>query len=466
MSIKPKSYTLENLDQNIFRAYDIRGIVGSALTDATVYHLGRAFATQAKSISIEHVNVAADGRLSSPALKKLLIEGLLDGGMDVSDLGFVATPVLYFGAHQSESLTGIMITGSHNPKDYNGFKMMLAGNTLALDEIQQLKAIILSEDYSEGEGSVEPVDVRGTYMQSILDDIKLTRPLKTVVDCGNGIPGAMNPGLIKALGCEVTPLFCEVDGNFPNHHPDPGKLENLLECISEVKRQKADVGLAFDGDGDRVGIVTPKGNMVYADRLLMLFAQDVLSRNPGAEIIYDVKCSRLLNDVIIQAGGKGTMWKTGHSLIKRKMRESGALLAGEMSGHVFFKERWYGFDDGLYAAARLLEILAASDLDLDQLFDQFPEEISTPEINIPVSDDNKFSIIEKMQAGHYPGGNKNTIDGVRVDYPDGWGLIRASNTTPVLVLRFEASSIQAIEHIKNQFQQQLEAIDTHLNIMI
>ncbi len=458
------SYPLENLDHNIFRAYDIRGVVGSALTDATVYHLGRAFATQAKSEGVTQVCVAADGRISSPHLKNLLIEGLLDGGADVSDIGFVATPVLYFAAHHSASLTGIMITGSHNPKDYNGFKMVLAGNTLALEEIQQLKIIMLSQDYSEGEGSVEPKDVRGDYMQSILQDIKLARPLKTVVDCGNGIPGEMNPGLIEALGCEVTPLYCDVDGNFPNHHPDPGKLENLLECISEVKRLKADVGLAFDGDGDRVGIVTPKGNMVYADRLMMLFAQDVLSRNPGAEIIYDVKCSRLLNKVITEAGGTGTMWKTGHSLIKRKMRQSGALLAGEMSGHVFFKERWYGFDDGLYAAARLLEILAASDLDLDQIFEQFPEEISTPEINIQVTDDNKFQIIEKMQAGTYQGGEKNTIDGVRVDYPDGWGLIRASNTTPVLVLRFEASSDQAIKRIQQQFQQQLQSIDPSLSI--
>lgn len=457
-------YTLENLDQNIFRAYDIRGIVGSALTDACVYHLGRAFATQALSEGITTLCVAADGRISSPHLKQLLIEGLLDGGMDVSDLGFVATPVLYYGATHSESLTGIMITGSHNPKDYNGFKMMLGGNTLALDEIQQLKQHMLSQKYSEGEGSVEALDIRGAYMQSIMGDIKLARPLKAVVDCGNGIPGEMNPGLIEALGCEVTALYCEVDGNFPNHHPDPGKLENLLECISEVKRQKADLGLAFDGDGDRVGIVTPKGKMVYADRLMMLFSQDVLSRNPGAEIIYDVKCSRILDDVISQAGGKGTMWKTGHSLIKRKMRESGALLAGEMSGHIFFKERWFGFDDGLYAAARLLEILAASDRDLDEIFAQYPEELSTPEINIAVSDDDKFTIIQKMQAAQYNGGTKNTIDGVRVDYADGWGLVRASNTTPVLVLRFEAQTPLALQRIEQQFQEQLQSIDSSLSI--
>ena len=457
-------YKLDNLDHNIFRAYDIRGVVGSALTDATVYHLGRAFATQAKSQNVEYVCVAADGRISSPHLKQLLIEGLLDGGVEVGDVGYVATPVLYYAATHSDSLTGIMITGSHNPKDYNGFKMMLAGNTLALEEIQLLKDIMLSEDYSEGEGNVESLDVRGAYMQSIISDIKLARPLKTVVDCGNGIPGEMNPGLIEALGCEVTPLYCDVDGNFPNHHPDPGKLENLLDCISEVKKQGADIGLAFDGDGDRVGIVTPKGNMVYADRLMMLFAQDVLSRNPGAEIIYDVKCSRLLNDIIKEAGGIGTMWKTGHSLIKRKMRESGALLAGEMSGHVFFKERWFGFDDGLYAAARLLEILAASDMDLDEIFAQFPEELSTPEINIQVSDDNKFDIIAKMQAKDFPGGNKNTIDGVRVDYPDGWGLIRASNTTPVLVLRFEASTKEALARIEQQFTEHLQTIDSSLTI--
>ena len=458
------SYTLEDLDHNIFRAYDIRGIAGSALTDAAVYHLGRAYATQAKSEGVTSVCVAADGRISSPHLKALLIEGLLDGGANVSDIGFVATPVLYYAAHQSESLSGIMITGSHNPKEYNGFKMMLAGNTLALDEIQRLKDIMLSQDYSEGEGDVEALDVRAQYMQHIVNDINLKRPLKTVVDCGNGIPGEMNPGLIKALGCDVTPLYCEVDGNFPNHHPDPGKLENLLECIEQVKALKADVGLAFDGDGDRVGIVTPKGNMVYADRLLMLFAQDVLSRNPGAEVIYDVKCSRILKDVIKEAGGKATMGQTGHSLIKRKMRQSGALLAGEMSGHVFFKERWFGFDDGLYAAARLLEILSASDLDLDQIFEQYPEELSTPEINITVSDDDKFKMIEQLQQADYPGGDKNTIDGVRVDYSDGWGLVRASNTTPVLVLRFEAADQQALDRIQQQFQANLLSVDSSLTI--
>jgi len=460
----PMSYKLKKLDDNIFRAYDIRGIVGSALNDETVYHLGRAFATQAKSQDVSSVCIAADGRISSPHLKNLLIEGLLDGGLNVEDVGFVATPVLYYAVEKSAAKTGIMITGSHNPKDYNGFKMVIAGNTLALDEITQLKTLMISQAYSEDEGEAQILDVRGAYMHQIVSDIKLTRPLKVVVDCGNGIAGEMNPGLIKALGCEVTPLYCEVDGNFPNHHPDPGKLENLQDCISAVKAQKADIGLAFDGDGDRVGVVTPKGNMIYTDRLMMLFAKDLLARNPCAEIIYDVKCSRLLSQVIKDHGGKGTMSQTGHSLMKRKMRETGALLGGEVSGHVYFKERWFGFDDGLYTAARLLEILSASDLDLDQIFEQFPEELSTPEINIAVSDDTKFNIIEKMQAADYPGGEKNTIDGVRVDYQDGWGLVRASNTTPMLVLRFEAATAEALSRIEQEFSTQLHIIDPNLNI--
>lgn len=457
-------HTLDQLDHDIFRAYDIRGIVGSALTDATVYHLGRAFATLAAQQNIDSVCVAADGRLSSPALKDLLSQGLVDGGVNVTDIGFVATPVLYFAAHHSASQTGIMITGSHNPRDYNGFKMMLGGNTLAGEEIQEIKQLMLQQDYVQGSGSIEQRDMRPQYRQTILDDIKLARPLKAIVDCGNGIPGDINPEIIEALGCEVTPLFCEVDGNFPNHHPDPGKPENLIDCIAAVKAQGADIGLAFDGDGDRVGVVTPSGKMIYADRLMMLFAEDVLARNAGAEIIYDVKCSRLLNRVIEKAGGQGTMWKTGHSLIKRKMRQSGALLAGEMSGHVFFKERWFGFDDGLYAAARLLEILSQSELDLDQIFDAYPEDVSTPEINIAVRDDNKFDIIERIQQGDFGDGNISTIDGLRVDYSDGWGLIRASNTTPVLVLRFEATSEAALARIIAQFQAQLSAVEPDLVI--
>jgi len=460
-------YPLNNLDQTIFRAYDIRGIVGEGLSDETVYHLGRAFAAQARSQQITEVAVAADGRLSSPALKALFCQGLRDGGCDALDVGFVATPLLYFAAHHRPEKTGVMITGSHNPANYNGFKMMIDGTTLSGDDIQRLKQRMLAQDYSEGEGGYSELDIRPAYQQYLLDDITLATPMKVVVDCGNGIPGDIAPQLVELLGCEVTPLFCEVDGNFPNHHPDPGKPANLVDAIAAVKAQGADLGLAFDGDGDRVGVITESGKIIYPDRVAMLFAEDILARNPGAEIIYDVKCSRLLAEVIRNAGGKATMWKTGHSLIKGKMKESGALLAGEMSGHIFFKERWFGFDDGLYAAVRLLEILSARKLKgetADQVFDAYPEDISTPELNIDVSEEGKFAIIAELQQQRFDGGELNCIDGVRVDYPDGWGLVRASNTTPVLVLRFEAQSDAVLERIRSDFQQRLQTIDPALVI--
>lgn len=457
-------YPLNDLDQTIFRAYDVRGIVGSALSDATVYHLGRAFAAEAQADQITQVNVAADGRLSSPKLKQIFSEGLQDGGCKVTDIGYVPTPTLYYAAHQNEQCTGVMITGSHNPSDYNGFKMMINGHTLSGDDIQALKQRILAQNYSAGEGSHSEKDIRESYLQRILGDISLQRKLKVVVDCGNGIPGELAPRLIEQLGCEIIPLYCEVDGNFPNHHPDPGKPKNLIDAVAKVKETGADLGLAFDGDGDRVGVITNHGDIVFPDRLMMLFAEDILSRNPGAEIIYDVKCSRLLAQVIEQAGGKATMWRTGHSLIKQKIKQSGALLGGEMSGHIFFKERWYGFDDALYGAARLLEILAARDCDCADLFTDYPEDISTPELNIDVTDENKFEIVAELQKCEFPGGNANHIDGVRVDYSDGWGLVRASNTTPVLVLRFEAENQEALERIRNNFQRQLHAIDPSLSI--
>lgn len=457
-------YELKDLDQTIFRAYDIRGIVGTALTDDTVYHLGRAFAAQALSQNVNTINVAADGRLSSPHLKTLLSQGLMDGGCNVVDNGYVPTPLLYFAANHDDQCTGVMITGSHNPSDYNGFKMMIDGHTLSGDDIQVLKQRIIAQDYSDGEGSLREQDVRPQYLEHVLSDVKLARPLKVVVDCGNGIPGDIAPGLLEKLGCDVTPLYCDVDGTFPNHHPDPGKPANLVDAIAKVKEIGADLGLAFDGDGDRVGVITPTGKIIYPDRVMMLFAEDILSRNPGAEIIFDVKCSRLLANVIREAGGKATMWKTGHSLIKGKMKETGALLAGEMSGHIFFKERWFGFDDGLYSAVRLLEILSNRSEDADVLFDAYPEDVSTPELNIDVTDEGKFSIIEGLQALEFEGGNANRIDGVRVDYADGWGLIRASNTTPVLVLRFEAESETALERIRSEFQQRLTQVDPSLTI--
>jgi len=457
-------YTLQALDQTIFRAYDIRGVVGTALTDDTVYHIGRAFAAEAQKRGVNRVNIAADGRISSPHLKTLLSQGLMEGGCDVVDNGFVSTPLLYFAAHHDKQCTGVMITGSHNPSDYNGFKMMVDGGTLSGEDIQSLKHRILAQDYSEGDGGLSEVDIRPQYNQRVVSDINLKRKMKVVVDCGNGIAGDIAPGLIEQLGCEVIPLFCDVDGTFPNHHPDPGKPKNLVDAIAKVKETSADIGLAFDGDGDRVGVVTPSGKIIYPDRVMMLFVEDVLKRNPGGEIIFDVKCSRLLADVIRNAGGKATMWKTGHSFIKGKMKETGALLAGEMSGHIFFKERWFGFDDGLYAAVRLLEILAARDEDADQIFDAYPEDVSTPELNIDVTDENKFDIIEALQQQEFAGGNANRIDGVRVDYPDGWGLIRASNTTPVLVLRFEAESEAALNRIREEFQQHLSEVDSTLRI--
>lgn len=461
------SYTLNNVDDTLFRAYDIRGIVGESLTDAVVYHLGRAFAAEAKEQGVRSTVVGADGRISSPAFKEILIQGLLEGGLDVTDIGFVATPVLYFAAHHTDTQTGIMITGSHNPVNYNGFKMMMAGNTLAEPEIQTLKFRMLDQHYAnntKGAGSLHTHDFRAQYRKRIIDDVRLSRPLKVVVDCGNGIPGDIAPFLLEQLGCEVIPLYCDVDGHFPNHHPDPSNAKNLVDCIATVKAFHADLGLAFDGDGDRIGVVTADGEIIDADRLTMLFADDVLTRNPGAEVIFDVKCSRRLAKVITAAGGVPTMWKTGHSMLKRKMKATGALLAGEMSGHIFFKERWFGFDDGLYAAARLLEILASQPHPLSTLFDRYPQDISTPELSIKATDTTKFTIIKALQQKAFPEGMKTLIDGLRVDYADGWGLCRASNTTPMLVLRFEAENQTALARIQLQFQTHLHAIDPTLEI--
>ena len=402
------------------------------------------------------VAVARDGRLSGPQLAEQLIQGLLDCGCQVTDVGMVPTPVLYYAANVLAGKSGVMLTGSHNPPNYNGFKIVIAGDTLANEQIQALKARIDNNDLASGVGTVEQVDVLERYFKQIRDDIAMAKPMRVVVDCGNGVAGVIAPQLIEALGCSVIPLYCEVDGNFPNHHPDPGKPENLADLIAKVKSEKADIGLAFDGDGDRVGVVTNTGTVVYPDRLLMLFAKDVVSRNPGADIIFDVKCTRRLTPLISGYGGRPVMWKTGHSLIKKKMKETGALLAGEMSGHIFFKERWFGFDDGIYAAARLLEILSQDRRDAEHVFSAFPNDIATPEINIQVTEQSKFSIIERLQRdGVWGEGNITNLDGVRVDYPKGWGLVRASNTTPVLVLRFEAETEEELERIKEVFRAQL-----------
>ena len=443
----------------IFRAYDIRGVVPETLTAETAYWIGRAIGSESLAKGEPHVSVGRDGRLSGPALVERLIQGVADSGCQVSDVGLVPTPALYYAANVLEGKSGVMLTGSHNPSNYNGFKIVIAGDTLANEQIQALHTRLKTNDLTWGEGSIERVDILSRYADEITGDIKLSKKLKVVVDCGNGAAGVIAPQLLEALGCEVIPLFCEVDGNFPNHHPDPGKPENLVDLIAKVKETSADLGLAFDGDGDRVGVVTNTGTMVFPDRLLMLFAQDVLERNPNAEIIFDVKCTRRLTPLIKEYGGRPLMWKTGHSLIKKKMNATGALLAGEMSGHIFFKERWFGFDDGIYSAARLLEILSKQQQTAEELFETFPNDISTPEINIDVTDESKFSIIEALHDAQWGDAAELTsIDGVRVDYPHGWGLVRASNTTPVLVLRFEAETEAELQRIKDVFHAQLKRV--------
>ncbi len=455
------------LDPSVFKAYDIRGIVGKTIDKRFARHLGRAFGSAAITAGQKAVFVGRDGRLSGPSLSKALIKGLASTGLDVIDLGPVTTPMLYYaaatrGAHGCN--TGIQVTGSHNPKDYNGFKMVLANRAIHGNEIQALRVRIETRLYAKGEGRVAKMDIGPEYLARIVRDCKLTRPLKIVVDCGNGIAGASTPAVLRALGCDVTELYSEVDGDFPNHHPDPSKPENLVELIATVASTGADLGLAFDGDGDRLGVVTREGQIVFPDRQLMLFARDVLSRNKGATIIYDVKCSQALAPLIRKAGGKPLMWMTGHSLAKAKMQEIGAPLAGEMSGHIFWGERWYGFDDATYSAARLLEILSRSD-DPSATLDALPTSFSTPELNVACAEGEPHGLVDRLVArlGEKPSpfaGAKtiSTIDGIRADFADGFGLIRASNTTPVLVLRFEGTTPAALARIDAQFMTALRSV--------
>ncbi|TDQ49439.1 phosphomannomutase/phosphoglucomutase [Permianibacter aggregans] len=448
------------LSPEMFRAYDIRGVVGEQLNEEVVRQIGRAIGSEAFERGEQKVIVARDGRLSGPDLLEALKRGLLESGRDVIDLGAVPTPLLYFATHYLSSRSGVMLTGSHNPSNYNGLKIVLAGDTLSGDDIQRLRERIETGNLLSGRGSLERMSIAEDYMAQITSDVALAQPLKIVIDCGNGIAGAVAPDLYRALGCEVIELYCDVDGNFPNHHPDPSKPKNLEKLIETVKAEQADVGLAFDGDGDRLGVVDSNGKIIWPDRQLMLYAMDVLSRHPGTDIIYDVKCSRHLARVISGHGGRPLMWRTGHSLIKGKMRETGALLAGEQSGHIFFKERWYGFDDAIYTGCRLLEILAADFRKSADIFKSLPEGVTTPELNMAISDQRKFAFVDKLaQEGDFAGGQVNTIDGVRVDFADGWGLVRASNTTPALVLRFEADNETALKRIQELFRGQLLMVD-------
>ena len=445
-----------SIDAAIFKAYDIRGIVDKTLTEEAVYWIGRALGAEAEARGEQHIYVARDGRLSGPKLIAALTKGLREAGRDVTDLGMVPTPVLYYAAYEIGTGSGIMITGSHNPPEYNGLKMVLGGTTLSGPDIQLLRKRIEDGDVSTGTeiGKQDSADVVEQYISRITGDVKLAKPMKVIVDCGNGVAGGVAPQLLRELGCEVSELFCEVDGNFPNHHPDPSKPENLVDLKQALTDQHADIGLAFDGDGDRLGVVTPTGNVIWADRQMMLYAQDVLSRNPGAEIIYDIKCTTNLHKIIEQAGGKATMWKTGHSFIKAKLKETGGLLAGEMSGHIFFKERWYGFDDATYTASRLLEIIAKDGRSADDIFNALPDNINTPELNLTTAEGENHPLVDKLvAAANFPGAKITTIDGLRVDYDDGFGLVRASNTTPCLVFRFEAETSSALERIQNDFRE-------------
>ncbi|WP_239496110.1 phosphomannomutase/phosphoglucomutase [Salinicola peritrichatus] len=443
---------------SIFRAYDIRGIVGDTLTEESVEWIGRAIGSEAAARGQQCVIVARDGRHSGPALQAALVRGLRASGRDVIDIGRVPTPVLYFATCTlAESRSGVMVTGSHNPPEYNGLKIVLDGEAISGNAITDLLDRIRGGNLTEGQGSLEQRNVGEEYLRRILGDVSLVRPLKAVVDCGNGVAGELGPKLISALGAEVVPLYTEIDGDFPNHHPDPGKLENLRDLIFKVRETQADIGLAFDGDGDRLGVVTARGEVIFADRLLMAFATDLLERAPGARIVFDTKCSGNLAQVIDRAGGEPEMWRTGHSLIKARMKETGAALGGEMSGHIFFAERWHGFDDGLYTAARLLELLSRQPQDIDAYFSAFPQDPGTPELNVAVGDEEKFAIVERLaETGDFgEDGIRTTLDGIRVDYPNGWGLCRASNTMPVLVLRFEGKDRAALERVQARFRNAL-----------
>lgn len=449
---------------SIFRAYDIRGIVDHTLTPDVIRKIGLAIGSEAAEQGEQTLLVGGDGRVSSPMVMETLIEGLRASGRDIINLGLVPTPLLYYATQNSETSSGVMITGSHNPADYNGFKIVFGGRTLVEHDIQRLYQRFISEDFSSGEGNLTDLDINDEYIDAVCNDVVVSRPLKIIVDCGNGISGGIAPELYGALGCDVIPLYCEVDGNFPNHHPDPTIPENLDDLILMVKSQQADVGIALDGDGDRLVAVAGSGEIIWPDKLLMLFAKDVVSHSPGSDVVYDVKCTRHINTVISGFGGRPIMCRSGHSFVKEKIAETNAVLGGELSGHICFVERWTGFDDGLYAGARLLEIIGSQEESLDELLAEFPPSVATPEILIPVAEDKKFPIVRQMvKTADFPDGTVSTVDGLRVDFSEGWGLIRASNTNPALTLRFEADNDSNLQKIKQQFREKLQAVDNSLD---
>lgn len=464
-SINLPHYNIPTIVANdVFRAYDIRGPVEpDSLTADLSYAIGLAFGSEVREKQQTTVAVGRDGRLSGPELTRALMRGICDAGVDILDIGMVPTPLLYFATHQLKTNSGVMVTASHNPGHHNGFKIVLCGKTLTTEGIHALRERIVQRRFTQGQGKVTSIDVIQDYEKYVTDRIHLARPLKVVVDCGNGVAGNMVPNLYRKLGCEVIELYCDVDGRFPNHHPDPTVPENLTVLIDTVKKTQADLGLALDGDADRLGMVTDLGEIIWPDRQMMVFANDVLTHHHGATIIFDVKCTRHLPILIAQYGGKPIMWRTGHSILKAKLFELNAALAGEMSGHIFFNDEWFGFDDGIYVGARLLRILSEQTHRVSHVFAELPNSVNTPELKLPMAEDKKQSFMrELVNRGDFPGGTLITIDGLRVEFADSWGLIRPSNTSPYLILRFEADTEAGLENIKQLFRQQLLKIDAHL----
>lgn len=458
-------YQQQQIPRSVFRAYDIRGIIGRDLNEHSFYSIGLALACHLQELQRPEIFLARDGRLTSSSLAAALKQGLLDSGIDVIDLGAVATPVMYYATYTQGIDCGLMVTGSHNPADYNGIKMVLAGKTLVQEDIDVLYHLVVAKKRITGQGSERSLDIMPEYTKRVASDIQIKRPLKVVVDCGNGIAGPIVPQVLTDLGCEVIPLYCDVDGRFPNHHPDPTIEANLADLKAAVAAHQADLGIAFDGDADRLGLITNTGEMIWPDRLMMLYVREVLSRLPGSTIVFDVKCSSHLATVIKEAGGVPKMCPTGHSIVKRVMKEDDAALAGEMSGHLFFKDRWYGFDDALYSACRLLEIIGASDLTVAEQFALIPNSINTPELKIAIADEDKFLFMQRFnESADFPTARIIDIDGLRVEFPKGWGLLRASNTTPCLVARFEAEDINILEEIKQLFKVQMHLLDAALEL--
>lgn len=463
--MRNRTYQQKKVARSVFRAYDIRGIIGDLLDEDAFYSIGKAISCRLHGLGRQGIFLARDGRLTSDDLADALKQGLLDSGINVFDLGVVPTPIMYYATCIHDIDCGLMVTGSHNPSDYNGIKMVLAGKTLVSADIDLLYELNQSLQSVEGQGQYHEFEIVENYSERIVKDVSLQRPLKVVIDSGNGMAGPFAPEIISKLGCEVIPLYCDVDGRFPNHHPDPTIESNLADLKAAVAQHQADIGLAFDGDADRLGVITNEGELIWPDRLMMLYSKEVLTRNPGASIVFDVKCSSHLAEFIEQAGGVAHMCPTGHSIVKAVMKEEHAALAGEMSGHLFFKDRWYGFDDAIYSACRLLEILSQSTQPVSEQFRAIPNSINTPEIKIPISDETKFLFMQRLtEQAIFPQARLIAIDGLRVEFTHGWGLIRASNTTPCLVARFEAQDESSLADIQSLFKTQLQALDDKLEI--